>query len=38
MIVEALTETFGALFEENDHEEDESGTAIAGDAILFYNC
>ena len=38
MILEALTETFGALFEENDHEEDESGTAIAGDAILFYNC
>ena len=38
MILEAFTEIFGALFEENDHEEDESGTAIAGDAILFYNC
>ena len=34
MILEALTERFGALSEENDHGEDKSGTAIAGDSIL----
>ena len=33
MILEALTERFGALSEENDHGEDKSGTAIAGDSI-----
>ena len=33
MIREALTERFGALSEENDHGEDKSGTAIAGDSI-----
>ena len=34
IILEALTERFGALSEENDHGEDRSGTAIAGDSIL----
>ena len=34
MILKALTERFGALSEENDHGEDKSGTAIAGDSIL----
>ena len=34
MILEALTERFGALSEENDYGEDKSGTAIAGDSIL----
>ena len=34
MILEALTERLGALSEENDHGEDKSGTAIAGDSIL----
>ena len=34
MILEALTERFGALSEENDHGEDKSGTAIADDSIL----
>ena len=34
MILEALTERFGTLSEENDHGEDKSGTAIAGDSIL----
>ena len=34
MILEALTERFGALSEENNHEKDKSGTAIAGDSIL----
>ena len=33
MILETLTEKFGALSEENDHGEDKSGTAIAGDSI-----
>ena len=33
MILEALTERLGALSEENDHGEDKSGTAIAGDSI-----
>ena len=34
MILEALTERFGALSEEIDHGEDKSHTAIAGDLIL----
>ena len=34
MILEALTERFCALSEENDHGENKSGTAIAGDSIL----
>ena len=34
MILEALTERFGALSEENDHGEDKSGNAIAADLIL----
>ena len=38
MILEALTERFGALSEENDHGEDKSGTAIAGDSILREIC
>ena len=38
MIREALTERFGALSEENDHGEDKSGTAIAGDSILREVC
>ena len=38
MIREALTERFGALSEENDHGEDKSGTAIAGDSILREIC
>ena len=33
MILETPTEKFGALSEENDHGEDKSGTAIAGDSI-----
>ena len=33
MILETLTEKFGVLSEENDHGEDKSGTAIAGDSI-----
>ena len=33
MILETLTEKFGALSEENDHGEDKRGTAIAGDSI-----
>ena len=38
MILEALTERFGTLSEENDHGEDKSGTAIAGDSILHDDC
>ena len=38
MILEAITERFGALSEENDHGEDKSGTAIAGDSILCDIC
>ena len=38
MILEALTERFGALSEENDHGEDKSGTAIAGHSILHDVC
>ena len=38
MILEALTERFGALSEENDHGENKSGTAIAGDSILCDVC
>ena len=38
MILEAITERFGALSEENDHGEDKSGTAIAGDSILHDIC
>ena len=38
MILAALTERFGALSEENDHGEDKSGTAIAGDSILYDVC
>ena len=38
MILKALTERFGALSEENDHGEDKSGTAIAGDSILREVC
>ena len=34
MILEALTERFGALSEENNHGGDKSGTAIADDSIL----
>ena len=34
MILEALTERFGALSEENNDGGDKSGTAIAGDSIL----
>ena len=34
MILEALTGRFGALSEKNNHGEDKSGTAIAGDSIL----
>ena len=34
MILEALTERFGALSEEINHGEDKSRTAIAGDLIL----
>ena len=33
LILETLTETFGALSEENNHGEDKSGTAIADDSI-----
>ena len=38
MILKALTERFGALSEENDHGEDKSGTAIAGDSVLHEVC
>ena len=38
MILEAFTERFGALSEENNHGEDKSGTAIAGDSILHDVC
>ena len=38
IILEALTERFGALSEENDHGKDKSGTAIAGDSILCDVC
>ena len=38
MILEALTERFGALFEENDHGEDKIGTVIAGGSILCDVC
>ena len=38
MILEALTERFGNLSKENDHGEDKSGTAIAGDSILRDDC
>ena len=38
MILEALTERFGALSEENNHGEDKSGTAIAGDSFLCDVC
>ena len=38
MILEALTERFGALSKENDHGEDKSGTAIADDSILCDVC
>ena len=34
MILEEITERFGVFSEENDHGEDKSGTAIAGDSIL----
>ena len=34
MILEALTERFGALSEKNNHGEDKSGTATAGASIL----
>ena len=34
IILETLIERFGALSEENDHGEDKSVTAIAGDSIL----
>ena len=37
-ILEALTDRFAALAEENDQGEDISGTAIAGDAILYDVC
>ena len=36
IILEALTERFGALSEENDHGKDKSGTAIAG--VTFVKC
>ena len=38
MILEAFTERFGALSEENNDGEDKSGTAIAGDSILHDVC
>ena len=38
MILETLTERFCALSEENDHGEDKSVTAVAGDSILHDVC